>query len=245
MSTLKAACHLHSDWSYDGKWPLPKLADQFGRRGYRVLLMTEHDRGFTPARLQKYREACTAASSEMVLVVPGIEYSDAANTIHILVWGVSTFLGEALPSAALLSRVTAAGGIAVLAHPARKEAWKQYDPGWARHLLGIEVWNRKTDGWAPANTAAPLLAGTALLPFVGMDFHTARQLFPLATELEIPAPPTEATVLACLRSRRCGATALGRPIAEFLPPGWRRSGLRAVEFGRRTAARTLRKLKVV
>jgi hypothetical protein len=28
-NTIAAACHIHSDWSYDGKWPLPKLAAEF------------------------------------------------------------------------------------------------------------------------------------------------------------------------------------------------------------------------
>jgi hypothetical protein len=206
--------------------------------------MTEHDRGFTASRLDEYERACAEASSEAVRVVPGIEYSDAANTVHILVWGAHRFFGEALASTDLLQQVAATGAIAVLAHPSRKEAWKQFDPHWGAFLLGMEVWNRKTDGWAPCKTAASLMAGTALLPFVGMDFHTQRQLFPLATELEMQPPVTEAAVLACLRSRRCRATALGRPIDAFLDPGWRRAGLRAAESGRRKAALTLRKLKL-
>ncbi len=241
---IKAACHIHSTWSYDGKWSLPELAEEFARRGHRVLLMTEHDRGFTEARLAEYRAACAEASSEKMLVVPGIEYSDPTNVIHILTWGVKSFLGEALPSDELLKQVESAGGLAVMAHPSRKEAWKRFDPTWASQLLGIEVWNRKTDGWAPSRTAAPLMTGTSLLPFVGMDFHNWRQFFPLATELDLRLPVTESSVLECLRARRCRATAWNRPISQFLPQGWRRSGLRAVEFGRRTAALAVRKLKV-
>jgi predicted metal-dependent phosphoesterase TrpH len=240
---IKAACHIHSDWSYDGKWPLAKLASEFGRRGYRALLMTEHDRGFTPARLIEYHAACAAVSSEKILVVPGIEYSDASNTIHVLTWGTNTVLGEALPTSELLKKVELAGGVAVLAHPDRKAAWKQFDSHWVANLLGIEVWNRKTDGWAPSRNAPPLFAGTSLLPFVGMDFHTRRQLFPLAMELEVQGLVTESSVLESLRSRHCRPTALGRPVEEFLPSSWRRSGLRAAEFGRRTAALALRKLR--
>ena len=242
---IKAACHIHSEWSYDGKWSLPKLAAEFGRRGYRVLLMTEHDRGFTQARLLEYREACAQASSETVLIVPGIEYSDADNVVHILVWGSIPFLGEALPTVELLDKVKATGGFAVLAHPSRKEAWKSFDPRWASNLLGIEIWNRKTDGWAPSQTAARLIQGTSLLPFVGMDFHTQRQFFPLATELEIQSPITETSVLECLKSRRCRAIPLSMSLEESLPQGWRRSGLQAAEYGRRAAALTFRKLKLV
>jgi hypothetical protein len=239
---IKAACHIHSDWSYDGKWPLRRLAVEFGRRDYGALLMTEHDRGFTQARLLEYREACAAASSERLLIVPGIEYSDADNVVHILVWGAIPFLGEALPTAELLEKVKDAAGIAVMAHPSRKEAWKRFESQWASKLLGIEIWNRKTDGWAPSKTATPLGEGNSLLQFVGLDFHTQRQFFPLATELDIESPITETSVLAELKSGGFRSTALNRPLEEFLPPGWRRAGLRAAEHGRRAAARTLRAL---
>jgi hypothetical protein len=243
---IKASCHIHSEWSYDGKLPLPKLAAEFGRHGYRVLLMTEHDRGFTEARLHEYREACAQASTREILMVPGIEYSDADNVVHILVWGPVPFLGEALPTAEVLEKVNATGGIAVFAHPSRKEAWRKFDPRWSSSkLLGVEIWNRKTDGWAPSQTAAPLIQGTSLLPFVGMDFHTQRQFFPLATELEIQSPITETSILECLKSRRCRATALNMSLDEFLPQGWRRSGLQAAEYGRRAAASAFRKLKLV
>ena len=242
---IKAACHIHSDWSYDGKWSLPKLASEFGRRGYRVLLMTEHDRGFTDARLLEYREACAEASTKELLILPGIEYSDADNVVHMLSWGRMPFLGEAMRTVELLHEIKEAGGVAVFAHPARKEAWKRFDPEWTPNLLGIEVWNRKTDGWAASKLAAPLLNKTSLLPFVGTDFHTQRQFFPLATELEIQSPVTETAVLECLKSRRCRATALNVSLEEFLVQGWRRSGMQAAEHGRRVAALVFRKLKLV
>jgi hypothetical protein len=242
---IKAACHIHSEWSYDGKWSLPKLAAEFGRRGYRVLLMTEHDRGFTEARLLEYREACDQASTKELLIIPGIEYSDADNIVHILTWGLVPFLAKALPTFELLQRVEVAEGVAVFAHPSRKEAWKKFNPRWSSKLLGVEIWNRKTDGWAPSKAAAPFLKGNSSLPFVGMDFHTQRQFFPLSTELEIQSPITETSVLECLKSRRCRATALGMSLDEFLPQGWRRSGLQAAEYGRRAAALAFRKLKLV
>ena len=55
-------------------------------------------------------QACAEASSEAIRVVPGIEYSDASNTIHILVWGSKTFFGEALPPAELLQQVRVCRG---------------------------------------------------------------------------------------------------------------------------------------
>ena len=213
-----ATCHMHSTWSYDGSWSLEELSARFEHRT-RVLMMTEHDRGFTAARLAQYREACARASSEKILVVPGIEYSDADNRVHVLVWGAVPFLGEGQPTGEMLDRVRDAGGFAVLAHPSRREAWKGFDRAWAERLQGIEAWNRKYDGWAPSKTAPALLNVTSGIPFVGLDFHTDRQSFPLAMALEIEGPITEQPVLECLRLRRCSPRAFGLPFNEGLVRG--------------------------
>lgn len=233
---IKAACHIHSEWSYDGKWPLPKLVAEFGRRGYRALLMTEHDRGFTEGRLLEYRDACAQASSDELLVVPGIEYSDADNVVHILVWGTVPFLGEGLPTADVLREAKSANGVAVLAHPSRREAWRFYNDCWSNALVGIEVWNRKSDGWAPSSHAVALLQRTSLVPFVGMDFHTQRQFFSLATELELQAPITEETVLNCFAYGRCRSTAFGLPLGHSGLDGWQATALYAAEHCRRSVA---------
>jgi hypothetical protein len=209
---ILATCHVHSTWSYDGSWLLEALRTEFSRRGCRVLMMTEHDRGFTPQRLSEYRAACASVGSEKILVVPGIEYSDSANRVHVLVWGPVPFLGEGLPTGDMLGRVQAAGGVAVLAHPSRRDAWKSFEPSWAERLLGIESWNRKYDGWAPSRTSPALLDRTRTVPFVGLDFHTRRQMFPLSMALEIDGAITEESVLNCLRARRCSARAFGFPI---------------------------------
>jgi hypothetical protein len=204
-----AACHVHSKWSYDGSWSLDALSAKFSRRGYRILMMTEHDLGFSAARLDEYREACSQASSSKMFVLPGIEYSDATNSVHVLVWGPVPFLGEGLPTSEMLKAVKAANGLAVLAHPSRRDAWKCFEPSWADRLLGIEVWNRKYDGWAPSQTAPALIQITDAMPFVGLDFHTQRQSFPLAMALDMGKSVTEESVLSCLRSRRCYPQALG------------------------------------
>jgi hypothetical protein len=179
-------------------------------------MMTEHDLGFTAERLAQYREACAQVSSREILVVPGIEYSDAANRIHVLVWGTVPFLGERLNTNEMLEAVHAAGGIAVLAHPSRREAWKSYEPAWTDRLLGIEIWNRKYDGWAPSRNAPELLWTSKAVPFVGLDFHSERQSFPLAMELDIQGKISEETVLESLKSRRCAARAFGLPLDKSL-----------------------------
>src|SRR4051812_43406600 len=188
---ILAACHAHSKWSYDGKWSLPDMAAEFASRGYRVLMMTEHDRGFTTSKLDQFRDECRAASSDKILVIPGIEYSDPTNTIHILTWGDVPFLGENVPTIETLRSVKQAQGIAVLAHPSRRNAWKLYSPDWSEYLIGIEIWNRKTDGWRPSPQASRLIAETRKTAFAGLDFHDQKQLFPLGMSLEIAGEVTE------------------------------------------------------
>src|SRR5437762_8885420 len=107
-----AASHVHSSWSYDGSCTLSDLTEKFSARGCRVLMMTEHDRGFTEMRFQQFRQACALASSSDILVIPGIEYSDAENRVHVLTWGLDVFLGENLPTAAMLEAVNASSGVA-------------------------------------------------------------------------------------------------------------------------------------
>jgi len=239
---IKAACHIHSEWSYDGKWPIDKLAVAFKQRGYRVVMMTEHDLGFTEARRLEHREACARASSDDIIVIPGIEYSDAQNVVHVLVWGPVPFLGEGVPTSELLKQVAAANGVAVLAHPSRKNAWQRFEPDWSKYLLGIEIWNRKTDGWAPSHDAAPLLKGTSLIEFVGLDFHARNQFFPLAMELDVAPLVNEQAILECLRARRCHATAFGGPVGEA-SDGWFRLALNYAERCRRSASAAYRSLK--
>ena len=99
--TAWCACHIHSSWSYDGRWSLKEIAAEFARRGFRVVMITEHDRGFTEERRLMHREACAEARASAMLIIPGIEYSDAANNVHVLVWGSVPFLGEGVPTAEL------------------------------------------------------------------------------------------------------------------------------------------------
>jgi hypothetical protein len=167
-------------------------------------------------------------------VLPGIEYSDPDNRVHVLVWG-APFLGERLRTEALLDAVAAADGVAVFAHPSRRAAWECFTPRWAETLLGIEAWNRKYDGWAPGEAASTLLETNAQVPFVGLDFHTARQFFPLGMALELDGDLTERTLLECLKRRRCAARAFGLPLDQrrfhrTLPL------LQAAEHGRRSLA---------
>ena len=106
-----------------------------------------------------------------------------------------------------------------------------FDPAWSDRLLGIEVWNRKTDGWHPSHTALALFGRPGLIPFVGMDFHTRKQMFPLGMVLDLRDEVTEQSALNCLRAGRCRASAFGLGLDHKLIRG-SLGFLRAAEGGR-------------
>jgi predicted metal-dependent phosphoesterase TrpH len=238
VSTLRAAAHVHSEWSYDGSWELPAVARLFGRLGYDAVLMCEHDRGFDDGRWTSYREACSQAT-DGALLVPGIEYSDAANRIHVAVWGDVPFLGEGLDTGELLSRVREVGASAVFAHPARRRAAEAFDPAWASDVVGVEWWNRKTDGYAPRPETGRELTSRGPIPFASIDFHTPRQLLPLAMVLESDRGRSVEGVYGALRDRRCRPRAFGTSAMRFMQGRGLRTAL-AAERVRKRVGRRLR-----
>ncbi len=244
MSTIAAAFHVHSEWSYDAQIPLEGIAELFRGRGCDVVFMCEHDRGFDRDRFAAYREACDQASVPGgPLLVPGIEYASPDDRVHVPVWGPVPFLGEGVPTTELLRAVRANDGAAVLAHPVRRDAWRVFEPEWLELSAGIEIWTRKWDGWAP-NPRACRMAGEAGLVGVGaLDLHQSHQLFPLRMELglrdgvraanaegragradalaqghEADPVSVEACVEA-LRQGRCRAMIGGRPVAPLTRGG--------------------------
>jgi hypothetical protein len=241
VTRLRTAPHVHSDWSYDGTWTLDALARLFARLGYDAVLMAEHDRGFDQERWDAYRSACAEASSAGALLVPGIEYEDGENVIHVPVWGSERFLGGGIPTATLLERVRETGASAVLAHPARRRASELFEPGWARDLVGVEWWNRKYDGYAPGPVTGRSLGIHGAIPFVGIDFHTARQLIPLAMVFDVEGDASVEAVYGALRARRCRPEAFGMPALRFTQGRGQRA-MDALETTRRRVAKMVREL---
>ncbi|MGZ4171243.1 MAG: PHP domain-containing protein [Solirubrobacteraceae bacterium] len=215
MTTVKAAFHAHSDWSYDGRLPLPEVSRLFAAAGYDVAFMCEHDVGFTPDRKRAYDEACAEASATGALLVPGIEYGDAANRVHVPVWGPVPFLGEEQPTLRVLQAARDSGGAAVIAHPVRREAWRSITPACLELCAGIEIWTRKWDGWAPNPWAVKQAAAYGLVGAVSLDLHRASQMFPLAMELQLEGSATTETCLGALAAGRSRALVCGMPVAPL------------------------------
>ena len=211
---MKVVLHAHSTWSHDGKWPLNRIARTFGLLGVDAVMMTEHDTGFDPSRFAEYRAACADASTSHCQLIPGIEYSSPENDIHILTWGLHEFLEAHRPVQETLERVHKGGGVAVMAHPVRRDAWAKVEPGWLPLLAGIELWNRKSDGLCWEKRARELIAESGVKATVGMDFHRAKQLYPLTHRFD--PPPDGVTVeehlVTCLRTGQHRPIALGREV---------------------------------
>jgi predicted metal-dependent phosphoesterase TrpH len=240
---VRAAAHVHSEWSHDASWTLPEIAAAFTKRRYDVVLLSEHSGHFAAADWDGYVAACAAASTDKILLVPGIEYNDEDNVVHVPVWGDLPFFGQQPDIATLLGKVHAEDGISVIAHPWRHDAWKRYDPAWAQHLTALEVWNRKYDGLAPSRSAVELARRDGLREFVSLDFHTSRQFFPLAMALRLPGDPDDAvsrdTVHGALRSGAFDPMVFSQSALRFLRGPALRT-LETLESARRAVRRLLR-----
>jgi hypothetical protein len=241
---IRAAAHVHTDWSYDGSWDLEALVRELKRRGYGAVLTAEHDRTFDPDRWERYRAACAVAEGALrIPVCPGIEYSDPDNVVHVPVWGVELpFLGAGRRSADLIAEAADTGAVAVLAHPGRKDAWRRLDARSFEGLSGIEVWNRKYDGWAPGAVGTELAAAHSLAPFFGLDFHTQRQFFPLAMGIEADAGASGAELVTALSAGKHRPLAFGREGSRFLG-GLGGGAARAAEGARQAARPAVRKVR--
>jgi predicted metal-dependent phosphoesterase TrpH len=236
MTMVRFAAHVHSTWSYDGTCSLEEVASVFRRFGYDGVLMSEHSRTFDQERWEAYRAACQKASRG-ILLVPGIEYEDDSNTVHVLVWGDLPFIESHSSTGETLRGVRSHHGISVLAHPRRKDALDHVSAADRALLDGIETWNRRDDGWAPRLRARDVLAdGPGLLDFVGLDFHRRLDFFPLALRLGVSGSLTNDAVFEALSTRRSSPEAFRLPAGRFYE-GIPRTLLSGIDAGRRAVSR--------
>lgn len=197
---MKVAVHVHSDWSYDGRHCLEEIHNLFAARKYEAVFMCEHCRTFDVARWSEYRAACRAASGR-VLLVPGIEYSDERNCMHIPIWGCEEFLGSEIPTSVLLERCPTECCFVLLAHPARRNAWEraaEIDP---RSIHAFECWNRKADGLVPWRNRPESSPWCDWHSLVALDYHSWKQAWPLSLRIE-EASRSETDLIASLREGR-------------------------------------------
>jgi hypothetical protein len=240
VTRIRMAAHVHSSWSYDASWGLDRLAGAFARRGYRAVLMAEHSQTFSEQKWQEYQHACAETSRPGLLVVPGIEYADRDDVLHLPVWGPVPFLGKFPAPGAVAEVASQMGGVTVLAHPWRRDAWRRVDSEWLELLSGLEVWNRKYDGWAPRPAACELADTSGLQPFVTLDFHNRRQFFPMAMVTDLPSDGvTMPAIHEALQKGCCRPEVFRIPVNKFTdgPLG---AVTRAAEKARKAGAGVVR-----
>ena len=208
----RIAFHVHSDWSYDGRWPLERISHDFRRRGFDAVLLCEHCRTFDEERWQSYQEACRAAGSHGAILVPGIEYSDPENVVHVPVWGVDEFLGSEIPTAEMLEKASGhPGAFIVLAHPNRRNAWELIDKDWLDRFHAIEIWNRKADG-IQVSRVREWIEKTKVRRIAALDFHSDRQRFPMATTVNVDDGSDSIQIIKAMREGRFNTTVMGMPL---------------------------------
>jgi len=214
MHCYRVIVHAHSLWSYDGTKTLGELSRLFSPFA-NILMMTEHSQRFSASRFKEYQDECSDASTQSLRILPGMEYSTEKNEIHILTWGINEYLGEELRVETILAKVAQAKGVAILAHPGRREIWKKYDHTWTNNLYGIELWNRKTDGLSSSRHAEKLLQITKLNAIASLDFHEKNQIYPLYNILRSNRPISEMTnsqIIELIRSTTLYPRFAGLPI---------------------------------
>jgi predicted metal-dependent phosphoesterase TrpH len=211
MKHARGIIHVHSTYSYDSETPLAEVAAMARRRRLAVVVQTEHSNEMTTASHALYRAEAARLSTDGVFIEPGVEYASADNAIHVLVLGIDAFWEDLARFQVerigdLLNRVRDGGGLSILAHPERAHALDKLPPGVLHLFDGIEVWNGKTDRWAPSPRALEALAsfvptGRTAFATAGLDLHRLTDFVPVGLEFE-GEPRTSRQLLDALEKRQ-------------------------------------------
>ncbi|OHE88795.1 MAG: hypothetical protein A3G75_10920, partial [Verrucomicrobia bacterium RIFCSPLOWO2_12_FULL_64_8] len=130
----KGQLHDHSTWSFDGWTSLPpaELAQEYQRRGYSFLAITDHDVVSYPAEAQ----------NERLLLIPA--YESTGESGHITGLWASRPADPVLAPQLRLDHITAQGGMAILNHPGWRVGWNGADFRALKGYFGFEVYNGMT-----------------------------------------------------------------------------------------------------
>jgi predicted metal-dependent phosphoesterase TrpH len=131
---------MHSTYS-DGKWTIPELVDEYGRRGFGVIAITDHVTNsdtllgraarvirwtLTPQSFPEYLDVIRAEGERALrqygmLVIPGFELTrnDLSNhrSAHIVALGCEEFFWADGDAKGWARRIRDSGGVSIAAHP--------------------------------------------------------------------------------------------------------------------------------
>lgn len=174
MKDIKGIVHVHSTFSYDGRYSIAEIATFARRQGFAFVGMTEHSDTLDHGQVKRFRDECEEASTADCLIIPGIEFTCVGN-LHLIGLGIQRFHSSKDPIV-ISQFIRQEQGVAIIAHP------KRYDYKISEKLLaavnGIEIWNAGYDGrFVPNDRSITLLKHARerqemLLAFGGQDLHT-------------------------------------------------------------------------
>jgi hypothetical protein len=178
MASPLGIVHVHSCYSHDGRDSLGSLAEFARVRGIGFVGLTDHAEDFSAARWLDYVAECTAASTEGVRLIPGLEFRFAGFPgLHLLAFGLTRWIEPVTPDdfirlARPVSRFTA------VAHPilARYEIPESVRAG----IDAVEVWNAVYNTrYLPDPRSFRMLqemqrSRPGIVCFAGLDQHDGR-----------------------------------------------------------------------
>lgn len=158
-------------------------------RGLDGICLTEHDRLWPAARVRELRER------HGFIILRGMEITTEVG--HALVFGLEEPPAGMFLAATLRAAVDCAGGVMVLAHPARAGQRRLHRDALARLFHAVEAVNG-SDGPEQNRAAAALGGALTLPPIGGSDCHAPQEIGRAATRLATTVW-TEAELVAALR----------------------------------------------
>jgi hypothetical protein len=183
---LKGALHIHSSISFDGTMSMAELSLFFRERKFDFILITEHSQSVSDGVMSELIDECDRCSSSGFLIIPGLEFS-CRDELHILGLGVSR-TSESDDPLEVVRHIRQQGGVAVLAHPTKKEY--SLDGEWIDELDGVEIWNSAYDGkFLPQAESIRTFKKLAqknpdLKPFAGMDLHEEKNYYDVTLRIK-------------------------------------------------------------
>jgi len=162
-----AELHCHSSFSRDCAVSLPKIIELCGRRGLKIIALTDHNEIAGAQELQ-------AMAPDWLTVIVGEEIATAEGDL------IGLFLKERikprLPIEETIAEIKQQGGLVLLPHPfdrIRREAVGKVVLEHIKNRLdGLEVYNSRCLWPADNRLASSFAARHNLTPFVGSDAHT-------------------------------------------------------------------------
>lgn len=206
--TIDCLLHVHSSFSYDSRMDLADIVRTARRHGCRAVLMSEHNNRMTPEDVAAFVRRCDELSDERLLVIPGLELAFDANRVHLLAYGVRSYIDSLSPGCtfrSLVDSVHQAGGLAVLAHPSHRQGVERLALHECMNLDGIEIWNVKNGNrFVPSPADVRVLrrireAGGRALAFAGVDWHHLVRFSPVVLRVHV-REVTPRSILSSLRS---------------------------------------------